>query len=199
MRIYLTDQSEILGRHLEFLKALPLTRYDTTGLTEKTTTIAIDTPLLLTQINTDFLFAYNIFPTNAMTHLTEWAHERRTMRVGDTIVQQVYLPPVQSASLKIVVGVRVQEILNETKQRGFSYDTIEGHIEKGRATFILEQSNDNRIYFKVHTFSKPANVLARLVEPVFSVPYQTFLTRLALNNVKRQLESQNATLKTTAK
>ena len=199
MQIYLTSQNEILRKHLDFLKTLPLTQYNASGLTEKTTSIVIDTPMPLTQINTDFLFAYKIFPTNAMTHMTEWALERRIMRVGDTIVQQVYLPPKQSISLKIIGGVRVKEIINQKSRLGFSYETIEGHIEKGRATFILEQTNDNKIYFRVHTVSKPANVLARLVGPVFSVPYQTYLTRLGLNNVKRQLESQNVAPKATTK
>ncbi len=164
--------------------------YDKTTLREKTTVMHIDTRCSLVQLKTKFLFDYEIFPNNVMSHLTEWKYEHREMRIGDTIVQQVYLPPTRRLSQKIIVGVRISEIVNEPTRQGFCYDTIAGHVENGTAEFTVEQSSDGKIIFKIHTFSRPSILLARVVGPFFSIPYQSFLTRQALKNVKRQLESQ---------
>jgi hypothetical protein len=50
---------------------------------------------------------------------------------------------------------------------------------------------DKDIIFKIQTFSTPGNILAKLLGPIFSIPYQTFCTKTALKNVKRLLEKQN--------
>ena len=109
------------------------------------------------------------------------------MKIGDTIAQQVYIPPTKVFSQKIIFGVRINQIIDQTNRKGFSYETLEGHVEKGISTFTLEQVN-NIITFNIQTFSTPGNILTKLLGPVFSVPYQTFCTKNALENVKRQLE-----------
>ena len=191
MKLYFRDQSRNLAKHLEQLKQLPLIPYEKKDLTEKSTSIEIASQRSLGDLDTSFLFRYDIFPMNAMSHLTQWHHEGRDIRLGDTIVQHVYIPPVRSFSKKLIVGVRVVEVVNKPNQRGFKYETIEGHIERGSASFMLSQESGS-IRFVIHTFSKPNIWIARLVAPIFSVPYQTFLTRLALNNVKLRLASQMA-------
>ena len=140
-------------------------------------------------MNLDFLFDYKIFPDNIMTYKTQWADENRKMKIGDTIAQQVYIPPTKIFSQKNIFGVRINEIINQVHKKGFSYETLEGHVEKGVSTFTVEQLNDN-IIFKVQTFSSPGNILTKILGPVFSIPYQTFCTKSALNNVKSQLEKQ---------
>lgn len=72
--------------------------YDKTRLTEKVTTINIDTKTKIENLDLQFLFDYKIFPENIMTFLTEWEAENRNMQVADTIVQQVYLPPTETFS-----------------------------------------------------------------------------------------------------
>jgi uncharacterized protein (UPF0548 family) len=111
------------------------------------------------------------------------------MQIGDTIVQQAFIPPFQHVSQKIIFGVRINDIINEPTRIGFSYETLNGHVEKGVSIFTIEQSADRKTIFKVHTFSQPGSLLTKLVGPIFSVPYQTFCTRQGLSNVKRQLES----------
>jgi len=164
-------------------------RYDKGGLVEKTTVIAIDTTKELQDLNTDFFFDYHIFPTSIMTFLTQWNSENRKMQIGDTIVQQAFIPPFRRFSQKIIFGVRINDIINEPTRIGFSYETLKGHVEKGISIFTIEKTGDQKAIFKVHTFSTPGNLLTQLVGPVFSVPYQTFCTRQGLANVKRQLES----------
>jgi uncharacterized protein (UPF0548 family) len=122
-----------------------------------------------------------------MTFTTEWNEENRKMQIGDTIAQQVYLPPTKTFSQKIIFGVRINDLIDQANRKGFSYETLEGHVEKGISTFTVEQL-DNKLIFKIHTYSTPSNILTKLLAPIFSVPYQTFCTKTALKNVKRQIE-----------
>lgn len=189
MKIYLTDQKRKLKKHLEFLKTSTVMSYNKTRLTEKTTTIDIKTNQKLDIINLDFLFDYQIFPDSIMTFKTQWTDENRKMKIGDTIAQQVYFPPTKIFSQKIIFGVRINEIIDQADKKGFSYETLEGHVEKGISTFTVEQLED-KLVFKVQTYSTPGNILTKLLGPIFFVPYQTFCTKTALNNVKRQIETQ---------
>ena len=189
MKIYLTNQAEKFPKHLEFLEQQPVKQYERSKLTEKTTVISIDTRKELQKLDTHFFFDYKIFPTNIMTYLTQWGFEKRQMQVGDTIVQQAFIPPSRHFSQKMIFGVRINEIINEPTRIGFSYETLIGHVEKGISIFTIESTKDKKTIFKVHTFSEPGNFLTKLVGPFFSVPYQTFCTQQGLLNVKRQLES----------
>ena len=164
--------------------------YDVSRLTEKISILPIDTDQDLGQLNLDFLFAYRIFPDNILTFSSQWEAEGRKMQCGDTIAQQVYIPPLKVCSQKLVFGVRINEVINLPKKKGFSYETLDGHVEKGISTFTVEQAEE-KVIFKIRTFSAPGNLLARLLGSVFSVPYQTFCTKKALFYVKQQLEAKN--------
>lgn len=124
-----------------------------------------------------------------MLFQTEWNKENRKMKIGDTIAQQANIPPFKIFSQKIIFGVRINEIINEDSRNGFSYETLEGHVEKGISTFTIEE-NMETIIFKIHTYSKPGNILSQLVHPIFSIPYQTFCTKRALNNVSERIKNQ---------
>jgi len=189
MRIYLSDQSYKFKQHLDFLKDKKIMDYDKSRLTEKITTIDIKTNKNFDQLNLGFLFDYKIFPDNIMTFKNQWLDENRKMKIGDTIAQQVWFPPFKIFSQKIIFGVRINEIIDQTDKKGFSYETLEGHVEKGISTFTVERL-DNKIVFKVQTYSTLGNILTKLAGPFFAVPYQTFCTKTALKNVKRQLEVQ---------
>jgi hypothetical protein len=187
MKIYLTDQAGNFDGLLKQLTTKPTMTFDKTKLKEKTTTIDIKTERTLEQLNLDFLFDYKIFPSNIMTFMTQWGQEKRKMKIGDTILQQAFIPPTRTFSQKIVFGVRINNIIDETDRKGFSYVTIDGHVEKGESTFTIENSIGGLV-FKIKTFSEPGNLLTKLIGPIFTVPYQTYCTRTALENVKRQIE-----------
>lgn len=188
MKIYLTDQAKSFPKHLEFLKRQDVIEYDISKLSEKSTSISINANKDLAALNVDFFFNYNIFPDNIMTSLTQWEFEKRKMKIGDTIVQQAFIPPSRYFSQKIIFGVRINKIINESTRLGFSYETLKGHVEIGMSTFTIEKSGSGETIFKIHTFSKPGNALTQLVGPIFSVPYQNFCTMQGLKNVKRQSE-----------
>jgi uncharacterized protein (UPF0548 family) len=132
---------------------------------------------------------YAIFPSAIMRHLSEWHYHRRAMRVGDTIVQQVRIPPAGIFSLKLVFGVRIRAIIDEPGRKGFRYATLRGHPERGLSTFTFERSGNNLI-FCIHTYSTPGNFLAWILGPVFTRPFQAYCTRQALKWVKRQYQNK---------
>ncbi len=169
------------------LTAKPTMKFDKSKLKEKTTAINIKTDKQVGQVNLDFLFNYQVFPSSIMTFLTEWGQEKRKMKIGDTILQQAFIPPTRLFSQKIVFGVRITNIIDETERKGFSYETVEGHAEKGEASFTMENC-DVGLVFKIKTYSEPGNLLTKIVGPLFTGPYQTHCTRKALENVKRQVE-----------
>lgn len=187
MKIYLTDQTDNFNKLVKELITKPVMTFDKTKLKAKTSTIDIATEKRLDQINLAFLFDYKIFPSTIMTFATQWGVEKREMKVGDTILQQAFIPPVKTFSQKIIFGVRITQIIDGTDSKGFCYKTIEGHVEKGESTFVIENS-DRGLIFKIKTFSEPGNLLTKLVGPFLTVPYQTYCTRKALENVKRQIE-----------
>jgi len=83
------------------------------------------------------------------------------MQIGDTILQQALIPPTRRFSQKIIFGVRINKNIDETDRKGFSYETIEGHVEKGESAFTVEQTAQGLI-FKIQTFSEPGNLLTKL-------------------------------------
>lgn len=186
MKLFLTDQKANFKKHLEFLKTKPVMTYDKSNLKEQITIAEIDTKIPFENLDLSFLFDYQIFPDNILTYLSEWGNENRKMKPGDTIVQQVHLPPIKSFSQKIIFGVKIREIIDEPNRKGYSYETLEGHVEKGISTFTIEQE-ENKIIFKIHSFSTPGNFLTKLLGPCLSVPYQSYCTAKAIDNVKRQI------------
>lgn len=187
MNVYFVNQSNKLPAHLERLKHVPVMQYNSTELAEKETRIPLNIQHSLDEIDLDFLFAYKIFPENILSPFTQWNYENRKMQSGDTIVQQIFIPPVKSISQKIICGVRVKDVIDEEQRKGFSYETLEGHVEKGISIFTVEESRHG-IFFVIKTFSEPAHFLAKLVAPVFSRPYQKYCTQKALLHVKRSIE-----------
>lgn len=186
MRLHFTDQRARFPQHLEALRTVPVMRYDASALREHTSSIDCGPARSFTIWMPTFLFDYRIFPERILIALPQWSAEGRAMRVGDTIVQQVFLPPVAWPSQKLVFGVRIHGIVLEEARAGFSYETLEGHVERGISTFMLENSV-GRCRFSVHTRSEPAQVLGRLVGPLFTRPYQAYCTRAALKHVREQM------------
>ena len=179
MKIYFTDQTKYFKAHLENLNLQDIIKYEKSQLKEKTTFISINTSKDLKQLDTNFFWDYKIFPNNIMSFMTEWNEQKRQMQIGDTIVQQAFIPPVRQCSQKIIFGVRINNIIDEENRIGFSYETLKGHVEMGESTFTIEKTKDCKTIFKIHTFSKPGNLLTQLVGAIFSVPYQTFCTKRA--------------------
>ena len=191
MDIYFKDQHQYLPQHLDALLGKSVISYDKAKLRENTTSIEIESTIAWSAINFDFFFGYQVFPGNIMSSLTQWVREGRPMmKVGDTIVQQVYIPPMPKLSQKLIFGVRIREIIDEVDRKGYSYETIIGHVEKGISIFSIERKASGKILFSIRTFSEPATFLTKLLGSVFSLPYQAYCTKRTLENVKHIIESR---------
>lgn len=186
MQLYLTDQQNSFDKHLQKFIVQPVMPYTCQKLREQVTTIGLGAQSIQ-DVNTDILFRYKIFPKHIMSCRAQWEAEGRSMQTGDTVLQQVYIPPVKGLSLKLIFGVRIHSIIRETTRIGFSYETLQGHAERGISTFTLEQADEEQLIFKIHTFSEPGNQLTKLAAPFFALPYQAYCTREALKNVRKQL------------
>lgn len=189
MKLYFTNQRSKFREHLASLKAKPVMQYDATQLRTKITTVEIATAQKLDQLDFGFLFDYKVFPVRVLEAKTQWQDEGRPMKTGDTIVQQVRIPPVMGFSQKIIVGVRINSITDHYGKKGYSYETLEGHVEKGISAISVEQQ-ENKLVCNIQTYSAPGNFWIRLLGPVFALPYQAYCTRKALDHVKKQIEAQ---------
>ncbi len=183
MILKLHSQKQYFPQLLQALKSRKVLSYRLAELSEKISIIDLESKINIDDVNLDCLFDYQIFPEYIMSTLTQWKNEKRRMKVGDNILQQVYLPPIKNFSQKIIFGVRISAIIDEKCRKGFSYETLEGHVEKGISTFTIEEI-DGKLIFKIHTFSKPGNFISKLFAPIFSLPYQKYCTGKALINVK---------------
>lgn len=190
MKIFVSDQTHNLPKHLSVFKNIEVNPYDKKKLKEKVTSIRVKNNSPFEELDLNFLFDYKIFPEQIITAYAQWNDENRSIKEGDTIVQQAFIPPYKLISIKIIFAVRVLEVFSDSDLVGFSYETLKGHVEKGISTFTIQKDQDTLI-FKVHTFSKPGNFLSKLVGPIFSIPYQTYCTNKCLRNVAKKLTVQS--------
>lgn len=193
MKLFLFSQQKHFPNWLNLFKGAKVMPYNAAELRKKVTTIKIDGAKKLSEIDLSSFFDYQLFPENILLPFPEWkktshecTNENRKMKVGDTIVQQIQLPPLSRLSIKMVMAVRISEIIDEEKRKGFSYETLEGHVEKGISTFVIEEK-DQGLFFSIITYSVPGNFLSKIMAKVFSLPYQKYCTRKALEKVNCNL------------
>ena len=190
MFLFLRDQFKSFNNYLKKFRSLPIIYCNIFELKEKHTVVSIPCIKELNELSFNFLFDYCIFPNNILTYYAEWQDSKRIMQVGDTIVQQIYFPPVKTLSQKIIAGVRVKEIFKQDNLIGFSYETLKGHLEKGVSSFQVSKTNSS-INFTVHTYSKANNLFLNFLTPFFSSPYQDYCTKQALKNMIKEFQKEN--------
>lgn len=175
---------------LEEARSLKINFSAVSALPEKTSAIELDHPGPLDSCRTEFLFAYDIFPTYLLRAETQWRRERRGMRVGDIIVQRAVLPPI-GFGLCIDFAVRISTIYNTIGRLGFAYQTLTGHLERGTSEFYFEERG-GRIFFVIRTYSEPSHWwLAQMGGGLFALVYQAWCTRQALKQVKERFRREN--------
>lgn len=181
---FTSDQTKYLPLYFESFKKKSVQEFEKDSLVEKITTKSFK---VTSRIDFSFFWNYDIFPKNIMSHLTQWNHENRNIKVGDIIIQQVFLPPLQYLSYKLIFGVIITDIYEDKNKKSFTYRTLEGHAEIGEATFTLERTSPSNITFIIHTFSQPNNVFLGIFQKKIALLYQSFCTRMAINYVQRKL------------
>lgn len=187
MNIYLANQRPHFAAHLHRLQQVAVQPYSRPALRHKLDSIAIP-GASIAQLDAAAILDYRIFPETILTAYRQWEHQGRQLLPGDTIVQQIYIPPLGAFSQKIIAGVRVLERYDTASCRGFAYETLEGHVERGVSAFRLQQTAIG-VAFSIETWSAPSGLLPRLMAPVAGW-YQGYCTRLALAQVAAAMSAQ---------
>jgi uncharacterized protein (UPF0548 family) len=172
-------------------KAKPLNLDITEGRTGTHDVYSVQVPLVVGEARTatleraaDTLLRYRIFPPRRM--LAHVCSPDGRVAVGTTVIQRVLLGP-----LALEMGVRVVEVLDESKgsrRVGFTYATLQGHSERGLATFSIHSQTGGCFVFKIETWSSPGNLLAALGRP-FARRVQQKFTREALSHFRDHFHS----------
>lgn len=123
------------------------------------------------------LLTYRIFPPRVMR--PEICSGDGRLHEGTTIVQHVAIGPLRlEAAVRVVRVWRDHEA--DTEESGFTYATLEGHPERGIATFrIRRRSGGRTVTFLIDARSRPGSLLARLSGP-FARRFQRHATEAAL-------------------
>ena len=187
MQVFITDQTKNLFTYLEYFEKKSTVEFEKDKLIEKKTVAQLT---ITSEPDLSFFWNYDIFPIKLMSYLTQWQHEKRKIRTGDIIIQQIFLPPFTPFSLKFIFGVRITNFYETENLNSFTYRTFEGHAEIGEASFTLEKTSPLNMTFTIHTYSKPNNIIPGITHKSISLFYQAFCTRMAIKNVKEIITSK---------
>ncbi|GAA4590599.1 uncharacterized protein (UPF0548 family) [Actinoplanes octamycinicus] len=86
--------------------------------------------------------------------------------------------------VRLIVGVgpvtapcEVVWVAQEEHKIGFGYGTLAGHPARGEEAFVVERDEQDRVWFTVTAFSRPAGPLMRLAGPVAVLFQQLYARR----------------------
>jgi hypothetical protein len=175
--------------NLEGVKLLQKNFDDHTQLPKKFSKISLSPNKRLADCDVDFIFDYEIFPKYIMRHQAEWKLSHREMRVGDVIVQRAVVPPV-GFGVCLEFAVRITQVIRNATKVGFVYETLNGHVERGISEFYFEEVGDD-LHFAIRTFSEPGLFITQATKYIFTLPYQTWCTNRALQNVSDNFSLHN--------
>ncbi len=63
-------------------------------------------------------------------------------------------------------SARVVYVIDEPRRQAFAYGTLPGHSESGEERFQIERSANDEVYYDLLAFSKPRDLLPRLMKPL---------------------------------
>jgi len=86
---------------------------------------------------------------------------------GATVAEgETALLLIRAAGLWTVAPCRVVYVVEESDSFRFAYGTLPGHPERGEASFAIVRSDGDEVLFRVASFSRPVDPLARLTKPL---------------------------------
>jgi uncharacterized protein (UPF0548 family) len=120
--------------------------------------------------------------TSAAQALLSWRmHEAMGVRVeasapraaaGVTVLTRPGLGP-----LRVAAPCRVTWAEETPRRAGFSYGTMPGHPLCGEEAFVVTLDPDNRVWFDVRSFSRPAHWYVRLAGPAVPLLQRAYAHR----------------------
>jgi uncharacterized protein (UPF0548 family) len=100
---------------------------------------------------------------------------RAVYRRGSGLAGRDMLLEGRFFGLRFYLGVRVTGVIDETRDTervwGWSYQTLEGHLEQGRLSYeVIKQLDTGRVLFRVSGYSR----MAPIPNPVIRLGFQLF-------------------------
>lgn len=86
------------------------------------------------------------------------------------------------------VPCEVVYALEEPNHAGFGYGTLPGHLESGEEAFLVERDAEDRVWFRIVAFSRPARWPALLAGPLSQLGQRGY-ARLCGRTLKRLCSS----------
>jgi len=97
---------------------------------------------------------------------------------GATVAEgETALLVIPAAGLWTVAPCRVVYVVEEPGSFRFAYGTLPGHPEQGEASFALTRSAEGEVVFRLASFSRPVDPLARLAKPLSRLIQRRFTLR----------------------
>jgi uncharacterized protein (UPF0548 family) len=73
---------------------------------------------------------------------------------------------IRALGLWTVAPCRVLYVQEQPDRFAFAYATLPGHPEEGEASFVVARLDDGEVQFRVASFSRPVDLLARIARPL---------------------------------
>lgn len=92
-----------------------------------------------------------------------------------TAIEPAPAPVVEGAVVAVLIhamgawwlnSARILYVIDEPRRFGFAYGTLPGHAERGEERFLVEQLEDESVWYDLRAFSRPRYWAARLGYPV---------------------------------
>jgi uncharacterized protein (UPF0548 family) len=86
---------------------------------------------------------------------------------GDTPIEPGRCVAVlaRAVGLWCLNAAKIIYVVEEPRRFGFAYGTLPGHVESGEERFLIEQADDDSVWYDILAFSRPNHVLTRLGYP----------------------------------
>lgn len=136
----------------------------------------------------EILLRYEVFPAHRMRHHV--CTDDRVIRRGALIVQRVFAGPLAAEA-----AVRTDDVFDDRARgghAGFTYTTLEGHVERGTATFSVGRDPNGAPIFRIESWSRPGNALLAAARP-FLRRMQRSSVHEALRHVQDQVTASKPT------
>ncbi|MCY1145547.1 DUF1990 family protein, partial [Actinoplanes sp. Pm04-4] len=107
----------------------------------------------------------------------DWQVKTRSGFVMEAVGGDDFRVTAKVGPVKVVEPVRVVEVVDESRRRGFAYGTLVGHPVSGEEAFIAHRSADGRVWLTIRSLTRPARGAWRWVFPVLLVAQRIYRRR----------------------
>lgn len=105
----------------------------------------------------DLLMRYQFYPHDILSHVSDFSLWNRWLQVGDRIVQRIHLFALFGRPiLDVIMMNEVSAVVAEPRCYGFTYVTLDAHVEQGEWSAHLTWKDDGDLFLNVNVISRPS-------------------------------------------